>query len=147
MAQTAFRCRLITPEAVVIDDKAVSAVVPLWDGQMGFLPNRAALVGQLGAGELKIDFADTPERKGGTREFFIDDGFVQMLDNQLTILATLAVDAEKLTEQQAQAEVDAAARQSTEGLSGPAAERVQKQRRRAEAKLRTVRAFRSHSSN
>lgn len=143
MATTSFRCRLITPEAVVLDDQAVSAVVPLWDGLMGFLPHRAALVGQLGMGELTIDFADSGQAKGGARAFFIDDGFVQMLDNQLTILAAQAIGADKLTESQAQADLQAANAASTDGLSGPELERVQKQRRRAEAKLRAARSFKA----
>src|SRR5204862_8052155 len=47
-----FRCRLITPEAQVLDEPAVGAVIPCWDGQLGILAHRAALVTELGTGEL-----------------------------------------------------------------------------------------------
>ena len=39
------------------------------------------------AGELRVDFPDRGNAKGGSRSFFVADGFVQMLNNELTILA------------------------------------------------------------
>lgn len=147
MASSAFRCRLITPEAVVLDGQAASAVVPLSDGLMGILPERAPLVAQLGTGSLKIEVVGAGQSKGGSLEYFVDDGFVQMLDNSLTILAAQAIDAEKLNEQQAQSELQAANSASTEGLTANDLERVQKNRRRAEAKLRAARSFKSHGSH
>lgn len=143
MATTAFRCKLITPEAVVLDEQAVSANVPLWDGQMGFLPGRAPIVGQLGIGELTIQFADSSQGKGGQRGFFVDDGFVQMAGNQLTILAASAIGAEKLTESDALAEVNAANAAKTDGLNATELAQVQVRRRQAESKLRAARSFKA----
>lgn len=140
---TTFRCKLITPEAQVFDDASTSAVVPVWDGQMGFLPGRAAFVGELGNGELRVDFPDKGGARGGSRHFFISGGFVQMLRNELTILAAHAVAAEQLTEADAQAELNAARGKSTVGLSNSETERVQAAKNRAEAKLAAAKKFRS----
>lgn len=143
MAKTSFRCRLITPEAVVLDDQAVQAIIPAWDGLMGILPNRAPLVTQLGTGELRIDFADVGQGKGGSRSFFVDEGFAQVLDNDMTILAAAAVGADKLSEAEAQSELNAANARKTDGASQAEVEIIQKARRRAEAKLRAAREFKT----
>lgn len=140
MAKSTFRCRLITPEAQVCDDAAVSAVVPAWDGLIGILPMRAPMVMQMGTGELRIDFPDTPQAKGGSRSYFVDDGFVQMVDNELTILAAYAVAAEKLKESEAQAELSAANARRTDGLPASEADRIRADRNRASAKLRLARS-------
>ena len=142
MAST-FRCRLITPEAQVLDEAATAAVVPCWDGQLGVLPNRAAMVMELGTGELRIDFPDKSAAKGGSRSFFIADGFVQMLNNSLTILAANAVGAEKLNESEAQAELNSLLAKRTEGMSGDELSQHQKAKARAAAKVGAAKGFKA----
>jgi F0F1-type ATP synthase epsilon subunit len=138
-----FRCRLITPEAQVLDESAVSAVIPCWDGQLGILPQRAAMVTELGTGELKIEFPDKGGAKGGLRSFFVSEGFAQMLNNSLTILAANAVGAEKLSETDAQAELNSLGARRTENLSAPELEQFNKDKKRAEAKLHAARTFKA----
>jgi F-type H+-transporting ATPase subunit epsilon len=143
VAQSSFRCKLITPEAVVLDEKVVQVILPAWDGQMGVLPGRAAIVTQLGMGELRIDFADSGQAKGGTHSFFVDDGFAQMVNDELTILAASAFGAEKLSEADALAEVNSLNARRTSNLDGQALQALQKEQRRAEGKLRAARAFKA----
>lgn len=140
---TSFRCKLITPEAQVFDEPAVAAVIPAWDGLLGVLPGRAPMVMQLGTGQLRVDFADRGPAKGGTRAFFVDDGFVQMVDNTLTILAAHAVGAEKLSEGEAQAELNSLSNRRTEGMSPAELAQHQKDKARAEGKLRAARTFKA----
>lgn len=140
MAKT-FRCRLITPEAQVFDTEAVSAVLPIWDGLLGVLPGRAPMVMQMGAGELRVDFADAGPGRPASRAFFVDDGFAQMVNNELTILAANAVPAEKLSESEAQAELNAANARRTEGEPAAVVDRIRRERARAGAKLRSARAL------
>lgn len=141
MANSTFRCRLITPEAQVFDDPAVAAVIPMWDGLLGVLPGRAPMVMQMGTGELRVDFPDSNGAKGGSRSFFVDDGFVQMVNNELTILAANAVAAEKLTEAEAQTEYNEAYARRTEGVDATEADRIRAARNRAAVKLRVARGF------
>jgi F-type H+-transporting ATPase subunit epsilon len=143
LAKSTFRCRLITPEAQVFDEQATAAVIPAWDGLLGILPNRAPMVMQMGTGELRVDFPDSGQTKGGSRAFFVDDGFAQMVDNELTILAASAVAAENLSESSAQTELAAAENRRLEGLAPADAEKVRKDRARAAAKVRAARNFRT----
>ncbi len=130
----AFECRVITPEARLLDEECVSVVAPMHDGQMGILPGRAPIVGRLGLGELKLTFV-----KGGSRSYLVDDGFVQMAGNRLTVLASRAIPAETLSESEAQAELAEAQARAPKDATD--AERVRKDRDRARAKLMLARAF------
>jgi F-type H+-transporting ATPase subunit epsilon len=106
-----FRFKLITPEERVIDQDATYVSMPLHDGLTGVMPGRAPLVARLGLGELRVDFPS-----GGSRSFFLDGGFGQMIGDSLTVLAQEAVSAEQLVEKDAQAELaEASARTSGDG--------------------------------
>jgi len=126
-----FRCRLITPAAQVLDEQASSAVIPAWDGLLGVLPNRAPIVAKLGLGELSITLG---EGKGIRRSFFVEDGFAQMVDNKLTILAAKAIPTESITEAEAQAELREAEARRVERPGDE--KRLAADRARARAKVR-----------
>ncbi|MBY0311775.1 MAG: F0F1 ATP synthase subunit epsilon [Phycisphaerales bacterium] len=140
---TTFRCKLITPEAQVLDEPATGAVVPCWDGLLGVLPGRAPMVMQLGTGQLRIDFPDKGQAKGGSRAFFVDDGFVQMVDGTLTILAAHATGAEKLSESEAQAELASVNARRTENMSAVELDQHARDKKRAEAKVQAAKTFKA----
>jgi F-type H+-transporting ATPase subunit epsilon len=133
-AARSFRCRLITPVAQILDEQATSAVVPAWDGLFGVLPNRAPIVAKLGLGELKINFADSDKGRGGSRSFLVEDGFVQMVDNKLTILAARAIPTESISESEAQAELREADSRRPEKAAD--SQRITADKARARAKIR-----------
>lgn len=130
----AFSCRVITPEARLLDEKVRSVVLPMWDGSMGFLPGRAPIVGKLGVGELRLDF-----EAGGSRSFLIDRGFAQMVDNKLTVLAQAATPAEEIDQREAEAELaEAQARTATDPEE---MDRIAHERQRARAKIGLAKQF------
>lgn len=142
MAGKAFRCKLITPEAQVLDEELRYASIPAWDGLFGVLPGRAPIVAKLGLGELRLDFADSAKGQGGTRSFLVQDGFVQMVEDRLTILARRATPVEAISESEAQSEFTAAASKTpAAGHPNPEGERARlaAERRWAEQKLRLAR--------
>ncbi|MBI4604622.1 MAG: ATP synthase F1 subunit epsilon [Planctomycetes bacterium] len=94
------RCVIASPEGLVFDGDARSVVVPAADGELGFLPRHAPLVGALGSGEVRIEAAEDAARK--TR-YFIDRGFVQVLKNRVTVLATVCEPLESLDRAAAEA--------------------------------------------
>lgn len=143
MAEKTFRCKLITPEAKVLDEAVKSAVIPVWDGLMGIRPGRAPIVAKLGIGELRLDFPDDGKAAGGSRSYLVEDGFANMVDGELTILAAKATPAERLTESEVQAEATAAQQRAVEGLSGAEAQKAREARLRAQTKLRLARTFKS----
>jgi len=96
-------CRLVTPTQELLNEEVVYASVPLHDGLMGCQHGTSPLVAQLGLGKLRLDF---PSNAGsGSREYFIDGGFLKMADNELIILAERAVAAEEIIESEAKAEL------------------------------------------
>lgn len=141
MAKKSFRCKLVTPTAALVDDQVKYASVPAWDGMMGVLPGRAPILAKLGTGELRLDFADSDKGEGGTRSFLVEDGFLKMSGDELTILAEMAVPAESLTLAEAEAELRAAQAAPTAATGEARARELQKQdkaRQRARAKMTLV---------
>jgi F-type H+-transporting ATPase subunit epsilon len=143
MASNSFQCRLITPTAKVLDEAVVYASVPAWDGLMGVLPNRAPIVAKLGLGELRLQFAVTGKAAGGTRSFLVEDGFMQMVSNRLTILASRATPTESLVLSEAQAELSAAEGRTAPPGDRAAADRLSRDRDRARVKVRLASGQRS----
>lgn len=132
----AFRCRVITPESRLLDEEVSAVIAPMWDGQMGFLNQRAPIVGKIGTGELRLTFTG-----GGERSYFIDGGFAQMVDNRLTLLANEAVAAEEISETDAKAELAAAqARQTTDQRE---MERITHERNKARVKIEIAQRFKA----
>jgi F-type H+-transporting ATPase subunit epsilon len=142
LAEKTFRCRLITPEAQVLDSPVTAAVIPCWDGQMGFLPSRAPIVTRLGVGELRLDFADTAQSRGGSRSYLVEGGFAHMLTNHLTILAERATPAEQISESDAQQEL-AAVESKLASADALGREKLKKERDRAAERVRAARAFKA----
>jgi F-type H+-transporting ATPase subunit epsilon len=79
------QCVLVTPERAVFDKPADMVILPMIDGELGVQPGRAALVGRLGRGELRL------KRGGETETFQIDGGFAQVRSDVVTVLTTRLV--------------------------------------------------------
>ena len=79
-----FHCSVITPERAVLEADATFVAFPAHDGEVGILPGRAPLLFKMGIGSLRVE---SPE---GNREFFVDGGFAQMVENRLTLLTEQA---------------------------------------------------------
>ena len=94
---------IVTPERLAYSDEVDAVMLPGSEGEMGVLPHHAPLVSTLGVGELRI-------RKGGTEESFaIVGGFVQVLPDQVVVMAETAdmaseIDLEKAQEARREAE-------------------------------------------
>ncbi len=90
-------CSIITPERLVLNTPATAVVFPAHDGMVGILKDRAPLLCELGTGVLRVDVPD-----GQTKNVFIDAGFAQVLDNQVTILTERAELAENISRTESQ---------------------------------------------
>lgn len=73
---------IILPQSNVFQGEAVSVVLPGIDGSLGILNNHAPLITSLRAGVIEVKTAD-----GRNLEFEVKGGTVEMLNNQLTVLA------------------------------------------------------------
>jgi F-type H+-transporting ATPase subunit epsilon len=83
MAAT-FEIEVVTPEKQVVKQQAESAQIPGKDGYMGILPDHAALLSELGEGELSYTLA------GKTEKLQIAGGFVEIRNNHVRVLADSA---------------------------------------------------------
>jgi len=118
------RCVVVTPEKAVVDSPAESVTVPLFDGQSGFLPGRAPLVGRLKPGPLTLRSA------GKTQVYFIDGGIVQMKGEVITILTGKAMEKAQIDVAQVQKEIDAAGPPPSASASVMAEARAARERAR-----------------
>jgi F-type H+-transporting ATPase subunit epsilon len=98
-------CIVVTPEQTVCEKPADFVAATLFDGEIGIAPGHTPLIGRLGCGELRI-------RCGGeTDRFYIEGGFIEVINDVVSLLTNRAVPAEKLDEQAAQQQMEAARKQ------------------------------------
>jgi F-type H+-transporting ATPase subunit epsilon len=147
LAAQSFKCRVVTPDRKLLDEELTYASLPAWDGLMGILPGRAPLLAKLGVGELRVRYAvnSGDVKAGGERSIYIEDGFVQMANNTLTILAERAVPVEEIVVGDAEAELkEAEARRVPDDARDRAgeAEKVRAAREHARVKLRLAKSNR-----
>lgn len=96
------KCVVVTPEATVLDQDASFVVVPLEDGEIGIAAGHSPLIGRLGFGPLRLS------RDDQTAHYYVDGGFVQVLDNVVSVLTGRAVPAADIDAQVAQDQLEEA---------------------------------------
>jgi F-type H+-transporting ATPase subunit epsilon len=84
------QCIVVTPERTVRDEPADFVAVTLFDGELGLAPGHTPLLGRLGFGEMRIS------RSGHTDRYYIEGGFVEVLDDVVTVLTGQAVPADRI---------------------------------------------------
>jgi F-type H+-transporting ATPase subunit epsilon len=80
MADT-LKLQIATPEKLVADTTADTVQIPGKDGYMGVLPGHAALLSELGEGELSYVSGSK------TETFHVTGGYVEIRDNNVRVLA------------------------------------------------------------
>jgi F-type H+-transporting ATPase subunit epsilon len=75
------RVLVISPEASKFDGDADSVVAPVYDGEVGILPNHAPFMAPLGRGTLRVT------HQGGTTSFQVSGGFLQVVSNTVRVVA------------------------------------------------------------
>ena len=87
------QCIVVTPERTLYDQPAEFVALTLYDGEIGVAPGHAPLIGRLGFGEMRI------RREEQTDRYYVEGGFVEVLDDVVSVLTQRAIPA---------AEIDAA---------------------------------------
>lgn len=89
--------RIVTADRELYNGEADLVSAPGSEGRLGILPEHAALLTTLKTGELRI-------RLGASEEpIFVSSGFLEVSNNNVTILADTAERAEEIDEARAQA--------------------------------------------
>ncbi len=72
---------IISPAGIGYEGEAEAIVAPAYDGQLGILYGHAPMMVLLGEGELRL-------RDGAVlRRFHVARGFLQVVENEVTVLA------------------------------------------------------------
>ena len=103
-ATNQLRVKLVTPERVLFEHTVEAVELPAKNGYMEVLYGHAPLVAELGAGDVTLH--GTPE---GTKRYNVNWGFVEVLPDRVTILASDALKPGEI-------DVPRAARQLDHGL-------------------------------
>jgi len=80
-----FNLSVISPEQKLFEGAAQFVVVPAHDGEIGILHDHAPLMALLGEGTLRI------ETESGAESFHVSGGFLQVVDNEVSVLSEHAV--------------------------------------------------------
>jgi len=103
---SAMKCIVVTPEATILDVEATFVALPLYDGEIGIGKNHTPLVGRLGYGELRI-YSDKE-----TTSYCVEGGFVEILNNVVSLLANRVVPSNALDIEESRVELDTALRKT-----------------------------------
>jgi F-type H+-transporting ATPase subunit epsilon len=95
-------CVVVTPEQMALEEKADFVALPLYDGEIGIMSGHSPMIGRLGYGEMRLRVQDQERR------YYIDGGFVQVVDNVVSVLTARAIPAEKVDVAAAQQQLESA---------------------------------------
>ena len=84
------RLEVATPERLLVQEDASEVYIPAANGMIGILPEHAPLLSEVGAGSLS--FVTT----AGRRTIFVGGGWVQILNNEVRVLADRAEDISEI---------------------------------------------------
>jgi F-type H+-transporting ATPase subunit epsilon len=93
---------IVTPQAPVFSEPVDAVTLPTANGETGILPGHAALVSALGAGVLSYT------RGGETQRMVVSGGFVEINQDQVSVLAEVAENAADIDADAARAELQEA---------------------------------------
>lgn len=87
---------VVTAERELYNGEADMVVAPGTEGVLGILPRHAALLSTLKTGELRIKLG------GAEQPLFVSGGFLEVSNNQVTVLADTAEHAEEIDQARAE---------------------------------------------
>lgn len=97
-----FNVKVVTYQEKVLEQEAEFLLVRTTEGDMGILPNHSPFVAELAIGEMMI-------RLNGTeKSYFVSGGFIEISNNNVTILADEAMASEMIDLERAKKEAEEA---------------------------------------
>ena len=96
------QCIIVTPERTVYDQPAEFVALTLYDGEIGIAPGHAPLIGRLGFGEMRVRRDEQIDR------YYVEGGFVEVLDDMVSVLTQRAILAAEIDQEIAQEQLSAA---------------------------------------
>jgi len=128
MAET-IELEIVTPERLVVKDRAESVQIPGRGGYLGILPGHAPLISELAVGEI------TYKHGSATTRLSVAWGFAEVLPEKVTILAETAELAADIDVPRAEASLARAQQHIKEAEDSTAYEEAAAALARAETRL------------
>ena len=129
--------QIITAEREVFSGEVDAMVAPGIAGQLGILPNHAPLMTVLQPGELMV-------RAAGEESYLaLSGGYIEVLGNQVIILADAAEDVDEIDEARAQEAMERAQQRIANRTSDIELEQAVQSLRRAQVRVTVARRRRS----
>ena len=134
------RLEITTAEGRVYSDDVEILVAPGIDGELGILPHHAPLMTALQPGEIMV-------RKEGEETYLaVSGGFLEVMGNQVTVLADACERSEEINEERAAAAMKLAQERLDSRSTDLDLQRAVASVRRAETRLRVARRRRSREA-
>ena len=106
--------RLVTPDRILVDERADAVELPSKSGYMEALYGHAPLLAELGVGEVKLHGGSA-----GDQTYFVVWGFVEVLPDRVTILAQNAIKPEEIDTGEAQRQLESGEKMWNEAAEDP----------------------------
>ena len=94
-----FNLEIISPEKILLKDQTTSVTIPSFEGDMMILKDHISLIAILRPGIIKIFGSKKAE-------YFIEEGAVEFLNNNLIILSSTILDVKELSRDQISKMID-----------------------------------------
>ena len=127
---------IVTIERLVFAGDVDMVTAPGTEGEMGILPHHAPLMTALTYGELRVKRGDEEQ------SFAIGGGFMEVLPDQVTVLANTAEQAEEINLQRAETARRRAEQRMAEKLTDLDYSRLEAALRRAQVRIKVGEAMR-----
>ncbi|MBO8168505.1 MAG: F0F1 ATP synthase subunit epsilon [Thermoanaerobacteraceae bacterium] len=132
MADKRITVEVVTPERSVIEKEIESLVIPASEGYLGVLPGHAPLVTGLQPGVVRMKTGGSEDRMA------ISGGFMEVMNDKVTIMADTAELAEEIDVERAKRAKERAEKRLRERPEGLDVARAEFALRRALARIEAV---------
>ena len=89
-----FKLEIISPEKIIFSDNANIVTLPSYEGDMSILKHHIAIITFLRPGIIKVQKND-----GDFKEFFVQDGTVEYINDSLVVLSASAISVKDLSKE------------------------------------------------
>jgi len=127
-----FNLNVVAPAGQILDREVEFAVLPSEEGELGILANHAPLIAALQAGVIRY------KEEGKENRLAVSGGFVEVVANKASVLATAAEKADNIDVDRALAAKERAEQRLKEKTPDVDVLRAEMALKRAVARLKTV---------
>lgn len=127
-----FNLNVVAPDGQVFNKEVEFVVLPSEDGELGILANHAPLIAGLEAGVMRYT------EDGKVNKIAVCGGFVEVVNNKVSVLANTAEKAEKIDPERAMAAKERAQKRLQDKNKDVDVLRAEMALKRAVARLKTV---------